>query len=82
MGYSPGWIGRSRSGPGPCAEYLMTGCWPTGVTPAAWTKPAGFAAAGGPSSELEMLRARAELLQSNLESLRKRIAELEKGGEG
>jgi hypothetical protein len=27
-GYSPGWVGRSASGLGPCAEYLMTGRWP------------------------------------------------------
>ena len=29
FGYSPGWVGRSASGLGPCAEYLMTGQWPT-----------------------------------------------------
>ena len=29
FGYSPGWVGRSPSGLGPCAEYLMTGQWPT-----------------------------------------------------
>ena len=28
FGYSPGWVGRSPSGLGPCAEYLMTGQWP------------------------------------------------------
>ncbi len=29
FGYSPGWVGRSASGLGPCAEYLMSGQWPT-----------------------------------------------------
>ena len=29
FGYSPGWVGRSASGLGPCAEYMMTGQWPT-----------------------------------------------------
>jgi len=82
LGYSPGWAGRSRTGLGPCAEYLLSGRWPAGTAPSAWAWPAGSAAAGEPSGELEMLRARAELLQSNLESLRKRIAELEKGSEG
>lgn len=29
FGYSPGWVGRSASGLGPGAEYMMTGQWPT-----------------------------------------------------
>ena len=29
FGYSPGWIGRSSSGVGPAAQYLLTGSWPT-----------------------------------------------------
>ena len=29
FGYSPGWVGRSASGLGPCAEYLTSGQWPT-----------------------------------------------------
>ena len=29
FGFSPGWVGRSPSGLGPCASYLMTGSWPT-----------------------------------------------------
>jgi len=29
FGYSPGWAGRSPSGLGPCAQYLMHGTWPT-----------------------------------------------------
>ncbi len=36
FGFSPGWVGRSASGLGPCAEYLMTEQWPTPQMQAAW----------------------------------------------
>ena len=36
FGYSPGWVGRSATGLGPAAEYLMTGQWPTPQMQAAW----------------------------------------------
>ncbi len=36
FGYSPGWVGRSPTGLGPCAEYLTTGQWPTPQMAAAW----------------------------------------------
>ena len=36
FGYSPGWIGRSPSGLGPCAQYLMSGRWPTPQMDLAW----------------------------------------------
>ena len=36
FGYSPGWVGRSASGLGPGAEYLMTGQWPTPQMATAW----------------------------------------------
>jgi hypothetical protein len=29
FGYSPGWVGRSPSGLGPAAQYLLHGTWPT-----------------------------------------------------
>lgn len=29
FGYSPGWMGKSSLGLGPCAQYLMYGSWPT-----------------------------------------------------
>jgi len=38
FGYSPGWEGRSPSGLGPCAEYLMSGSWPTPAMNAAWAQ--------------------------------------------
>jgi hypothetical protein len=36
FGHSPGWIGRSPSGLGPCAQYLMQGMWPTPQMNDAW----------------------------------------------
>ena len=36
FGFSPGWVGRSATGLGPGAEYLMTGQWPTPQMQAAW----------------------------------------------
>ncbi len=36
LGYSPGWQDRSPSGLGPCAEYLMSGVWPTEAMNDAW----------------------------------------------
>jgi len=36
FGYSPGWVGRSPSGLGPCAHYLMHGIWPTPQMNYAW----------------------------------------------
>ncbi|MDI7252176.1 DUF5320 domain-containing protein [Candidatus Solincola sp.] len=84
FGYSPGWVGRSPSGLGPCAEYLVTGRWPTPQTAQAWQAgPAsGFAAgtgfAGGPEQELEFLKSRADFLSRQLDAIRKRIEELEK----
>lgn len=29
FGFSPGWVGRSTYGLGPCAQYFMYGQWPT-----------------------------------------------------
>lgn len=36
FGYSPGWVGRSPSGLGPCAQYLGYGTWPTPQMNFAW----------------------------------------------
>lgn len=36
LGYSPGWQGRSPTGLGPCAGYIMTGRWPTTQAQAYW----------------------------------------------
>lgn len=84
LGYSPGWVGRSPSGLGPCAEYLMTGRWPTPRTGQTWQAgPYGSFAAetgfmGDPERELQFLKSRAEFLSQQLDAVRKRIEELEK----
>ena len=36
FGFSPGWIGRSQTGLGPAAQYLMHGTWPTPQMNYAW----------------------------------------------
>jgi len=36
FGFSPGWIGRSPTGLGPCASFMMTGQWPTPQAQAYW----------------------------------------------
>ena len=36
FGYSPGWVGRSPTGLGPCASYFRTGQWPTPQAQAYW----------------------------------------------
>ncbi|MGQ9673739.1 MAG: hypothetical protein ACUVV5_11535 [Candidatus Aminicenantales bacterium] len=38
FGYSPGWLGRSPSGMGPCAHYLMHGTWPTPQMNSMWSQ--------------------------------------------
>lgn len=77
LGYSPGWAGRSRSGLGPCAEYMLTGRWPAGTAP--FFSPASPA---GTVGELELLKAQAERMEDALGQLRERISKLEgKGGE-
>ena len=86
FGFSPGWLGRSPSGLGPCAEYLLTGRWPMpfGYGYAGWPAPAAFPWAGfqapglSPEAELNTLKTQAEWLQSQLEAINKRVAELEK----
>jgi hypothetical protein len=82
FGYSPGWVGRSPTGLGPCATYLTTGQWPMPATPypmgAGWPS-AGFQPAGyGPADELTMLKSQAELLRSQLETITNRLEQLEK----
>ncbi|MGQ9626451.1 MAG: DUF5320 domain-containing protein [Anaerolineae bacterium] len=89
FGFSPGWLGRSPTGLGPCAEYLLTGRWPIpygygwGAAPAAypWAGAPGFAGMWPqptPEAELDALKAQANWLKSQLEAIDKRIAELEK----
>jgi len=72
LGYSPGWVGQSRSGLGPCAEYLLRGQWPEGA--ASFRVFPGQVAS---NSELEMLKTQADRLEQTLGQLRERIVELE-----
>ena len=92
FGYSPGWVGRSPSGLGPCAQYLLSGQWPTPAMAAAWQGGGagpGPAMAGTPSaptgqldvqSQLAMLQAQANLLEQQLQAVRQQIAEMEGAG--
>ena len=76
LGYSPGWAGRSASGLGPCAEYMLTGRWPAGAAPFT-VGPVGTGAA----TEVELLKAQADRLEQTLDQIRERINKLEQAGE-
>jgi len=85
FGYSPGWLGRSPTGLGPCAQYLMTGQWPTPQMAAAWRAGPWVYGAPAPGTmpreqELQMLRDHAEALKAQLDQISARIEELEKAG--
>jgi len=75
FGYSPGWGG----GPGPCAQFLMTGQWPTPQMAAAWQAMQGGAPGPvpDPGAQLQMLKSQAEMLEAQLGQLRETIAQLE-----
>lgn len=97
FGFSPGWVGRSPTGLGPGAAYLMTGQWPTpqaqafyqamqsGQVPYAGYSPFGMGVGAPgqmtPAQEVEMLKSQAEALSNQLEQIRARIGELEKASE-
>ncbi len=85
FGYSPGWVGRSPTGLGPAASFLLTGQWPTAAAQAAWqggVRPAGFAAgAVDVDQQRQFLQQQAELLKAQLEQINARLAELEKSSE-
>jgi len=80
FGYSPGWVGRSPSGLGPCAQYLLTGQWPVAQT---WPMSAQWWGAGtprpgiDPQARLEFLRNQAQLLEQQLEAIKAQISSLE-----
>ncbi len=88
FGYSPGWIGRSATGLGPCAEYLMTGQWPNPQMAAAMQ--GGFAApmagafagsAPGPdlAAQVDQIRMSLNALQQQLAALEQRLAQAAQG---
>lgn len=75
FGYSPVWLGRSPSGLGPAAQYLLTGQWPTPQMATWWSQQRG---AVSPSNELQLLQTQAEQLRTQLKAIQQRIEELEK----
>lgn len=81
FGFSPGWVGRSPTGLGPCATYLMTGQWPV---PSAIPTSTGWPWAGSQppvptaADELAALKSNAEWLRSQLDAITSRIEQLEK----
>lgn len=88
FGFSPGWLGRSPSGLGPCATYLMTGAWGMphppaygeGWAPGFWPGPVGagpFMGGMSREDELSLLRQQSEWLSGRVEAINKRIQELE-----
>lgn len=93
FGFSPGWHGRSATGLGPAAQFLMTGQWPTPQMQAYWNAvqsgDAPFPNYGQPGAtpfrgeitpeqELQFLRDQAEMLSEQLEQINNRISVLEK----
>jgi len=78
FGFSPGWLGRSPTGLGPAASYLMTGQWPTPQTPGTTPGIAPFAPGAGPEQELSFLKNQAGALKSQIDQINSRIKELEK----
>jgi hypothetical protein len=79
FGFSPGWVGRSPSGLGPCAQLLLTGQWP--APQAAAAVPQGPAFAGSPAidpeARLEFLKNQAGVLEQQLAAIKSQIENLE-----
>lgn len=88
FGYSPGSVGRSAGGLGPCAEYMMTGQWPnpmmaqamegagaqTPMAPNPWM--AGGFAQPDQAQMAQMIQAQIDMLQQQIEMLAAQIDEL------
>lgn len=74
FGYSPGWGCLS-----PCAQFLLTGQWPTPQMAAAWqaTQAGGPGLMFPPAGQLQMLKAQAQMLEAQLDQIRQAIAQLE-----
>jgi len=82
FGYSPGWVGRSASGLGPCAEYLMTGRWPfVGEQPPITDYGEGQPFQAQPMAKeahISALKAQAQMIKDQLDVINARIEELTK----
>ena len=70
---SPGWTGRSPSGLGPCAQYLVTGQWPGQAPETASLSPLPA------EQQAALLEARAELLERQLSAVREQLAGVQRG---
>jgi len=71
FGYSPGWVGRSPTGLGPCAQFLLTGRWP-------WYSGAAQPQFGQATPwGVDALKAQAEALRQQLSLIEERIRQLE-----
>ncbi len=81
FGYSPGWVGRSPSGLGPCAQFLMSGQWPLPQAATAQGAPAGAWPGMNPQARLESLKNQATVLEQQLEASKAQIAGLEEAQE-
>jgi len=78
FGYSPGWVGRSPSGLGPCAQFLMTGQWPfaQGQFQAPAAQAPGWPGTD-PQTRLAFLKNQAAILEQQLEAVKAQISSLE-----
>ncbi len=72
FGFSPGWVGRSPSGLGPCAQFLTSGQWPT-------PQMAEFAGWPGidPEARKELLKNQAQMIEQQLLAIKAQIEALE-----
>jgi len=77
FGYSPGWVGRSPSGLGPCAQYLMTGQWPTPMAGAMAAPQMGMPGPVDRQQQLAFLQAQAGLLEQQLQAIRQQLQQFE-----
>jgi len=82
----PGWM-RGMGPGGPCAQFLLTGQWPTPQMKAAWQAMQTGQPSVAPGlpvdaqGQLGGLKAQAQFLQQQLEQIQARIAELERQSE-
>ena len=79
LGFSPGWVGRSPSGLGPCARLLLTGQRPAPQATAEMPQGPGFAGSPAidPEARLEFLKNQAGFLEQQLTAIKSQIENLE-----
>lgn len=77
FGYSPGWVGRSPSGLGPCAQFLATGQWPFAQAGAIQSPAMAGWPGADPQARLQFLKNQASLLEQQLAALTSQINAIE-----